>query len=105
MENVTEEIYQMVLDSLHITYAPDSSTERRIKNEASSGISYIRKYCGPGADFVPGSSSGQMLCDYVLRAEAGALETFAGDFAGDITAAHIEHEVEHYAGAMGYAET
>ena len=27
-----------------------------------------------------------MLCDYVLRAESGALETFTADFAGDITA-------------------
>ncbi|HBA62594.1 MAG TPA: hypothetical protein DCZ20_01925 [Lachnospiraceae bacterium] len=105
MEPVTEEIYQMLIDNMHITYVPDESTERRIKNEASSGIAYIRKYCDPEADFGPGSRFGQMLCDYVLRAEAGARETFAVDFAGEITAAHLEHEVEQYAGVTGYAET
>lgn len=105
MDNVTEEVYQMILDNLHITYCPDSSTEQRIRNETSSGIAYIRKYCDPDADFTPGSRFGQMLCDYVLRAESGALETFAVDFAGDITAARIEHEAEAYAGAMGYVET
>lgn len=105
MEGVTEEVYRMLLDNLHITYTPDSATEQRIRNEAASGIAYIRRYCDPGADFSPGSRFGQMLCDYVLRAESGALETFAGDFAGDITAARIEHEAEVYAEAMGYAET
>ena len=105
MKQVTEEIYRMILDSLHVTYEPDESTKRRIENETASGIAYIRKYCDPGADFAPGSRFGQLLCDYVLRAESGALETFAADFAGDITAARIGHEVEKYAEAMGYAET
>lgn len=105
MESVTDEVYQMLLDNLHITYSLDSSTEQRIRNEAASGIAYIRRYCDPGADFSPGSRFGQMLCDYVLRAESGALETFAVDFAGDITAARIEHEAEAYAEAMGYVET
>lgn len=105
MGTVTEEVYQMILDNLHITYSLDSSAEQRIRNETSSGIAYIRKYCDPGADFAPGSRFGQMLCDYVLRAESGALETFAVDFAGDITAARIEHEAEIYAEVMGYVET
>lgn len=105
MEQVTDEIFRMLLDNLHITCELDRSAEQRIRNEASSGIAYIRKYCDPGADFAPGSRFGQMLCDYVLRAESGASETFAMDFAGDITAARIEHEAEAYAEAMGYAET
>ena len=46
-----------------------------------------------------------MLCDYVLRAEAEALETFPRDFAEEITASRIEYETAKYAEAMGYAET
>lgn len=103
MKEVTGKIYKMILDNLHITYTPDESTERRIKNEISAGIAYIKKYCNPCADFSPGTRFGQMLCDYVLRAESGAVETFAVDFAEDITAARAEYEAERYAEAMGYA--
>lgn len=103
MEEVTDKIYKMILDNLHITYKPDESTKRRLKNEIGAGIAYIKKYCNPGADFSPGTRFGQMLCDYVLRAEAGALETFAVDFAEEITAARAEYEAERYAEAMGYA--
>lgn len=99
---VTENIYKMILDNLHITYEPDESTKNRLRNETEAGMEYIRKYCSPAADFSPGKQYGQMLCDYVLRAEAGALETFAQDFAEDITAAGIETEVNGYAEAMGY---
>ena len=102
MENIPEKVRQMVMDDLHITYDPDGSTINRISNEISSGMAYIKKYCDPNADFCPGTSSGRMLCDYVLRAEAGALETFADDFAADITAAKIETDVNGYAEAMGY---
>lgn len=105
MEIISDEIYQMVVDNLHITYTPDISTESRIRNEISSGIAYIRKYCNPGADCMPGTESGQMLCDYVLRAESGALETFAQDFAGEITAGRIDFDTKTYAEAMGYAQT
>lgn len=100
---VTDEIYQMLMDNLHITYTPDESTAARLRNEAATGIAYIKKYCDPAADFTPGTKFGQLLCDYVLRAESGALETFARDFAGEITAARIESDVAGYAEAMGYA--
>lgn len=100
---VTDEIYKMLIDNLHITYAPDESTAARLRNEAAAGIAYIKKYCDPAADFGPGTKFGQLLCDYVLRAESGAMETFARDFAGEITAARIESDVAGYAEAMGYA--
>lgn len=103
MEEVTDKIYKMILDNLHITYEPDESTVRRLKSEIGAGIAYIKKYCSPGADFSPGTRFGQMLCDYVLRAEAGAAETFAVDFAEEIIAARAEYEAEQYAEAMGYA--
>ena len=105
MTDIPEEIYQMILDNLHKTYTLDESTEKRIRNETASGIAYIRKYCDPGADCLPGTRFGQMLCDYVLRAEAGASETFPRDFAEEITGSRIEYETEKYAEAMGYAET
>lgn len=104
MAVVSKKIYKMILDSLHITYTPDESTEKRIQNEAESGISYIHKYCDPDAVCSPGTRYGQLLCEYVLRAEAGALETFSQDFAEEITASSIECEAVKYAEAMGYVE-
>lgn len=104
MKVVTEKVYKMLLDNLHITYTPDESTEKRIRNEAAAGIEYIRKYCNPCADFSPGTRFGQMLCDYVLRAESGAVETFAVDFAEEIIAEKAEYEAKRYAEAMGYVE-
>lgn len=105
MTDISGEIYQMVLDNLHITYTPDDSTVKRLKNETASGIAYIQKYCSPDADCSPGTVYGQLLCEYVLRAEAGALETFPQDFAEEITALGIESQVSGYAEAMGYAQT
>lgn len=103
MPDVTDEIYQMILDNLHITYTPDEATANRLRNETAAGIAYIRKYCSPTADCRPGTHFGQLLCDYVLRAESGALETFSQDFAQEITAARLESDVDQYAEAMGYA--
>lgn len=103
MEEIADEIYKMILDNLHVTYKPDNFTESRLKNEISAGIAYIKQYCNPDADFSPGTRFGQLLCDYVLRAESGAAETFAMDFAEDITAARMEYEAKRYAEALGYA--
>lgn len=103
MTDISGEIYQMVLDNLHITYTPDESTVKRLKNETASGIAYIQKYCSSDADCSPGTVYGQLLCEYVLRAEAGALETFPQDFAEEITALGIESRVSDYAEAKGYA--
>ena len=103
MMNITDEIYQMILDNLHITCIPDESTDNRLANEISAGIAYIKKYCDPSAECMPGTISGQMLCDYVLRAESGDLETFANDFAEEITGAKIASDTEQYAEAMVYA--
>ena len=100
--SITEPIYEMVLANLHITYAPDNATIDRLENEIASGMEYIIKYCNPEADFSAGTRFGQMLCDYVLRAESGDLETFAQDFAEDITACKIESDVDAYAEAMDY---
>ena len=105
MIKIGEKIMQMVKDNLHITYTLDDSTERRLKNEIGAGIEYIRKYCDPAADCSPGTESGALLCEYVLRAEAGAADTFGEDFAVEITGARLQTDVDAYAEAMGYAET
>ena len=105
MVNIDDGILQMVIDNLHITYTLDESTQRRLQNEIGAGIEYIKKYCDPNADFGCGTESGSLLCDYVLRAEAGAADTFAEDFAVEITGARIKSDVDAYAEAMGYAET
>lgn len=102
--SVPEEVYKMILDNLHITYTPDDSTKNRITNEILSGINYIQRNCDPTAECSPGTVSGQLLCDYVLRAESGALETFAVDFAEEITAVRLETDVDGYAEAMGYVK-
>ena len=100
--NVTKDIYKMLLDCLHITYTPDKATESRIYHEAAAGIAYIRKYCDPEAACEKESLEGQLLCDYVLRAEAGDVQSFAKDFANEITAAKAEYDARKYAEAMGY---
>lgn len=105
MVEIPDKIYQMVLNNLHITYTPDASTVERLKNEIAAGVAYIQKYCGPDAECLPGTISGQLLCEYVLRAEAGASETFSKDFAEEITAFGIESRVSVYAEAMGYDKT
>lgn len=104
MGEISEEIYQMILDNLHITYTPDASTVNRLKNEIASGIAYIKKYCNPDADCSPGTQFGQLLNEYVLRAEAGARDTFSEDFSEEITASNVEYEISKYAEAMGYAQ-
>lgn len=101
---VADEIYQMILDDLHITYDTDQSTERRIKNEILAGIEYIQTYCDPAADCMPGTSSARLLCDYVLRAESGDVETFKSDFAEEITGMKIGYDAKTYAEAMGYID-
>lgn len=100
----TATIIQMIKDNLHITYDTDESTERRLRNEAESGIQYIRKYCDPAATCEPGTRFAAMLCEYVLRTESGALESFQADYATEITAARAELDADRYAAAMGYAE-
>lgn len=99
------DIIQMLKDNLHITYEMDDSTERRLWNEAGDGIEYIRKYIDPNASCEPGTEYAGLLCEYVLRAESGALETFANDFRKEITAGRIITDVERYARGVGYDET
>lgn len=101
--NVTGEIYNMLLASLHITFTPDTATEKRIRNEAAAGIEFIRRYCDPEAVCDPESFYGQLLCEYVLRAEAGDSQAFAKDFACEITSLKAEYDAKIYAEANGYA--
>lgn len=101
---VSDSIIQMLKDNLHITYMTDESTDRRLQNEASAGIGYIRKYCDPAASCEPGTRYASLLCEYVLRAESGALDTFRADYAVEITSAKCETDAERYAAAMGYSD-
>ena len=103
--NVSADIIQMLKDYLHITYTLDESTLRRLKDQAANGIAYIRRYCNAAATCEPGTDYAAMLCEYVLRAESGALETFSVDFDKDIREAKMLTEVNCYAEVMGYAET
>lgn len=102
--NVPESIMLMLKDYLHITYTLDESTQRRLENQATNGIAYIRRYCNAAATCEPGTDYAAMLCEYVLRAESGALETFGTDFDKDIREAKMLAEVNQYAEVMGYAE-
>lgn len=99
---MNETIYQMILDFLHVTYTPDESTVRRITNEINSGMKFLRNYCDPEAGFMPGTESGGLLCEYVLRAESGAAAAFEDDFAQDIVQSKLAFDVRKYAEAVGY---
>ena len=101
---MTQTQYQMLLDNLHITYTPDPSTVSRITNECDAGVAYIRRYGDPGAECEPGTESGALLCEYVLRAEAGALETFQQDFLADLIQLKALYDVNGFAEAKGYEE-
>lgn len=101
---VTETVYTMLLRALHVTYTPDEATEQRIRAEGAAGKELLNRYADPGASCEPGTRCGQLLCDYVMRAEAGAAETFLPDFAQDITEIKAEFDVRSYAEAAGYTE-
>lgn len=99
---MTTTVKKMLLDFLHITYTPDSSTESRLANEADDGLAFIRKHCDPNATCEPSTEYAGMLCEYVLRAESGARATFEEDFAGDIVGGLCSTQAKDYAEAMGY---
>ena len=102
---MTETVFNMVVHFLHITYTLDESTTARLTSEINAGIEYLQRYFNSGASFEPGTTAGQLLCEYVLRAESGALDTFAQDYAQDIAQGRMGVEVDEYAEAKGYAET
>lgn len=102
---ITEQVYTMLLQRLHVTYTPDPDTAARIRNEGSAGLQLIQKYCDPTTDCSPGTRCGELLCEYVMRAEAGAAETFLRDFAQDILELQTECQVNNFAEVMAYAET
>lgn len=101
---VTETVYKMLIRALHVTYTPDADTEARIRTEGAAGKELINRYADPEADCEPGTRCGQLLCDYVMRAEAGAAETFLVDFAQDIVEIKANYDVRSFAGAKGYGE-
>ncbi len=100
---ITEAIYNMLLRALHVTYTPDEDTRQRIQEEGAAGIALINKYGDPTAACTPGTRCGELLCEYVRRAEAGAAETFLQDFGQDIRELKNETDVQAYAEAMEYA--
>ena len=101
---MTETIYQMIIEFLHMNHTLDEASVRRIRAETAAGIEYIRRYGDPDAACEPGTESGALLCEYVLRAEAGALSTFATDFAAEIIQLKAITDAGAYAGAMGYGD-
>lgn len=101
---ITETVYKMLLHALHVTYTPDDDTEQRIRAEGAAGKDLLNRYADPEADCEPGTRCGQLLCDYVMRAEAGAAETFLTDFAQDIVEIKAEYDIRRYAAAKGYTE-
>ena len=102
---VTPTVYDMILHDLHFTFTPDTATKERLENEIRDGIAYLRNYCDSDADFEPGGSYAALLKEYVLRAESGAVSTFAEDFAKEIRAGRVQFDVEGYAEAMQYGDT
>lgn len=101
---ITETVYSMLLRALHVTYTPDEDTEERIRAEGAAGKDLLNRYADPEADCEPGTRCGQLLCDYVMRAEAGAAETFLRDFAQDIVEIKTEFDARTWAAGKGYTE-
>lgn len=104
MAKVPNEILQMVKDNLHITYELDESSARRLANAITDGMAYVRRYSDPDATFMPGDPGAMLLCEYVLRAESGALESFKQDYAPELLSGQLGSQADDYAEAMGYAE-
>ena len=102
MGMISDAVYNMLLRKLHVTYTPDEDTAQRIQNEGSAGLQLIRNLCDPDTDCAPGTRCGELLAEYVMRAEAGAAETFLKDFAQDIIELRTEYDVKTYAEAMDY---
>lgn len=102
MMAITESVYKMLIRALHVTYTPDEDTEARIRAEGAAGKELLNRYADPDAGCEPGTRCGQLLCDYVMRAEAGAAETFLTDFAQDIVEIKSEYDLRTWAAAKGY---
>lgn len=101
---VADNVYNGILNFLHVTQTPDTATAARITNEIEEGLEYLERYFDPDATYDPGTRGYALLCEYVLRAESGARDTFETDFRSDIIGGRIETDTARYAEAMGYAE-
>ncbi len=104
MDEISQELYQMILDDLHITFTPDVPTEHRLKQKILDGIAYLRENCDPNPDCAPGGKHAALLKEFVLRADSGAGSTFAGDFAKEIRQHRVAFDVDGYAEAMQYGD-
>ena len=101
---INQNIMKMILQGLHVTYSPDPDTKDRIESETLAGMDYIRQYCDPEADFATGTRAARLLVEYVMRAEAGAADSFQQDFAQEIVEMKTDYDVRKYAEVLGYAE-
>ena len=104
MDEISQTIYQMILDDLHITFTPDPATERRLKEKIRDGLAYLKENCAPNPDCEPGGRHAALLKEFVLRADSGAASTFGADFAKEIRQHRVAFDVDGYAEAMQYGD-
>lgn len=94
---VSSTIREMIYDALHLTTMPDASSVRRIDNEITDGIGFVKKYVDGTATCEPGTDYAALLTSYVLYAEAGALDQFRENYASDILSGRLLTEADSFA--------
>ena len=85
-------------------YEADEDTTSRLTTEIGASIDYLRTYADPTTDFEQGSRMRELLCERVMRAEAGEVESFDKDFKDDVRSISINLQTAEYAAEMGYGD-
>jgi len=99
---VPENVFNMVKRFLQINHQLSESDRQELEDKIASGMAYLHEIADPDATFSPGTVSGQLLCEYVLRAESGATDTFGTDFGADLIQQNASYRTAQYAAAKGY---
>ena len=101
---VSENIFAMVKRFLQISHQLSESDRQELEDKIASGMDYLHEVADPDATFAPGTFSGQLLCEYVLRTESGATDTFGTDFGRDLIQQNMSYRTAKYAEAKGYSD-
>lgn len=86
-----EELLEDVKDYLKITWT-NEKTDKSLLGMINRGMAYLNNIAGMPLDFSEEDSPKSLLLDYVRYANSQALEMFAINFSGELTALHYTYQ-------------